>query len=168
MLHGKDTDNQPSPGMYITYHHNFFDTVTRRGPQFSYGKADFFNNYQHHWYEYGAASLDEAQFLSENNIYEAREGLVCIIPCPDPSPHGGANDFLVSKKALVNDWAVDQTVGYTRSAGDWLINGAEVTVHEPQEVFSRSDFYTAVPEPADPALKALIQAGAGPRTDWCQ
>jgi hypothetical protein len=29
MLHTSDSESDPSPGMHITYHHNFFDTVTR-------------------------------------------------------------------------------------------------------------------------------------------
>lgn len=168
MLHTSDTDGEPSPGMRITYHHNFFDTVTRRGPHFAYGLADFFNNYQYHWYEYGAACIDEGRFLSEANIYEAREGSFCVIPCPDPSPHGGGNDFVVSKKALSTDWAMDQTEGFTRSVGDWLLNGAQVDVNQADEVFERSDFYAATVVPANDVLRQAIVAGAGPRVGYCE
>jgi len=168
MLHTYDADQKPDPGKHITYHHNWFDTVTRRSPQFAYGKADFFNNYQYHWYEYGAASVDEAQFLSEANIYEAREGTVCIIPCPDPSPHGGGNDFIVSKKGLVNDWAPTNSVGYIRSVGDWKLNGAQVMEHQPSTVFQRITYYQATPEPADDALRQKIIQESGPRTQYCQ
>jgi pectate lyase len=167
MLHTYDMDENPDPGKHITYHHNWFDTVTRRGPQFAYGKADFFNNYQYHWYEYGAASVDNAQFLSEANIYEAREGTVCIIPCPDPSPHGGGNDFIVSKKGLVNDWAPKDSVGFIRSVGDWKLNGAQVTEHQPSTVFLRSTYYQATPEPANDALRQKIKLEAGPRKQYC-
>lgn len=52
MLHWKDADNQEAPGMRVTYHHNYFDKVTRRSPQFSYGLAEFFNNYLFQWYEF--------------------------------------------------------------------------------------------------------------------
>ncbi|MBZ0274375.1 hypothetical protein K8I61_20245, partial [bacterium] len=168
MLHTKDTDDNASPGMNITYHHNWFDTVTRRGPHFAYGKADFYNNWQYHWYEYGAASIDEAQFHSEKNIYEARPGAFCIIPCPDPSPHGGGNDFLVSKVALSNDWAQDQTHGYTRSVGDRLLNNAKVTVHQSQNVFWPGQFYAAIPEPSDDTLRTRLQNETGPRKDYCK
>jgi pectate lyase len=167
MLHTSDMDENPSPGMYITYHHNFFDTVTRRGPHFAYGRADFFNNYQYHWYEYGIAAIDDAQLLSEANIYEAREGEFCIVPCPDPSPHGGGNDFFVSKVAVSNDWAQDQTSGYVKSVGDSLLNGAQVAVRQPERVFDRADHYVAVPEAATPELAERIRAGAGPRTQDC-
>lgn len=167
-LHLDDVDENLVPGMHVTYHHNFFDTLSRRGPHFAAGKADFFNNYQYHWYEYGAAAIDGAQFLSEANIYEARPGRVCIPSCPDPSPHGGGNDFLVSKIALSVDWAQRTGNGYTRSVGDLLENDAEVTVNQPNQVFQRSTYYQATPEVADQALKQRIRDGAGPRTRYCR
>jgi pectate lyase len=168
MLHTSETDGGPSPGMRITYHHNFFDTVTRRGPHFAYGLADFFNNYQLHWYEYGAAAIDEAQFLSEANIFEARPGDFCLPACPDPSPHGGGDDFFVSKIAVSHDWAQDQTSGFVRSVGDLLLNGARVETNQAQRVFDRATYYDAQPEPATPELAARIRAEAGPRTGLCR
>ena len=168
MLHTSETDGGPSPGMRITYHHNFFDTVTRRGPHFAYGLADFFNNYQLHWYEYGAAAIDEAQFLSEANIFEARPGDFCLPACPDPSPHGGGDDFFVSKIAVSHDWAQDRTSGFVRSVGDLLLNGARVETNQAQRVFDRATYYDAQPEPATPELAARIRAEAGPRSGLCR
>ncbi|MCG3174075.1 MAG: hypothetical protein GMKNLPBB_02295 [Myxococcota bacterium] len=168
MLHTKTTDDKASPGMRITYHHNWFEKITRRAPQFAYGLADFFNNWHQHWYEYGAASIDDAQFLSENNIYEAREGTVCLKPCPDPNPHGGGNDFTVSKKAVVNDWAPDKTVGFVKSVGDRLLNDAKVTVHQPEKVFNRQTYYQAQVDPADDRLKETLRTRTGPRADYCK
>lgn len=168
LLHSVDDNDAFVAGMHITYHHNFFDTLSRRGPHFAGGKADFFNNYQFHWYEYGAASVDDAQFLSEANIYEARPGRFCVPSCPDPSPHGGGNDFRVSKIALSTDWAVRQSQGYSRSVGDLLENDAVVSQNQPNQVFQRSTYYQATPEIADQALKQRIRDGAGPRTDYCR
>ncbi|MCK6574986.1 hypothetical protein L6V77_28270 [Myxococcota bacterium] len=168
MLHTSDSESDPSPGMHITYHHNFFDTVTRRAPHFAYGKADFFNNYHYRWYEYGAASIDGAEFLSEGNVYEAREGEFCLVPCPDPSPHGGGNDFFVSKIAVSHDWAQDQSHGFVESVGDLLLQGARVETNEPERVFDRETYYAAAVEPATPALAARIRTDAGPRRDYCR
>jgi pectate lyase len=168
MLHTTDSEMQPSPGMRITYHHNFFDTLSRRSPHFAYGMADFYNNYHKHWYEYGAASIDDARFLSEANVYEARPGEVCVIPCPDPAPHGGGNDFFVSKKAVVNDWAPVRSDGFVKSVGDLLLNGALVATRQPERVFDRADFYVSAVEPATPELARRIEAGAGPRTTLCR
>ncbi len=168
LLHTVDDDDNFVAGMHITYHHNFFDTLSRRGPHFAGGKADFFNNYQLHWYEYGAASVDEAQFLSEANIYEARPGRFCVPSCPDPSPHGGGNDFRVSKVALSTDWAVRQSQGFSRSVGDLLENDAVVSQNQPSRVFQRGTYYPATPEVADQALKQRIRAGAGPRVAYCR
>lgn len=167
-LHQADNNDNLVAGMHVTYHHNFFDTLTRRSPHFAAGKADFYNNYQYHWYEYAAASIDEAQFLSENNIYEARPGRFCIPSCPDPSPHGGGNDFTVSKVALSTDWAVRNTQGFSRSVGDLLENDAEISENQPNRVFMRSTYYQATPEVADQALKQRIRDGAGPRNTYCQ
>jgi pectate lyase len=168
MLHTSDSESDPSPGMHITYHHNFFDTVTRRSPHFAYGKADFFNNYHYRWYEYGAASIDGAEFLSEANIYEAREGEFCLVPCPDPSPHGGGNDFFVSKIAVSHDWAQDQSHGNVKSVGDLLLQGARVETNEPGRVFDRATYYAADVDEATPALAARLRAETGPRRDFCR
>ena len=145
----------------MTFHHNYFNKITRRGPQLRYGIVDYFNNYQREWYEVGAASLSNGQFLSENNIYEARPGTVCITRCPDPNPGSDANDFVVSKRAVVNDWA-NVGLGNIRSVGDIVEQGAQITTHNPQQVFQRSTHYQATPEPASAALKQRIMQLAGP------
>lgn len=166
MLHWKDSDNNPAPGMRVTYHHNYFEKITRRSPQFAYGLADFFNNYVSQWYEFGAASNDKAQFLSEANIYEARPGAFCLPGCPDPNSPTHDSDFWVSKKALVSGW--DNDKGYSRSTHDLLLNDAKVEQYEPTRVFSRSTYYRATVEKADDALRTAIKNSAGPRTRYCR
>jgi hypothetical protein len=86
MLMWQNADKPAPPGMRVTLHHNFFDRMSRRGPQFSYGWPTFYNNYQFEWYEYGAGGIDGAQLLSENNIYEARPGTVLHRSVPGPQP----------------------------------------------------------------------------------
>ncbi|MBI3201278.1 MAG: hypothetical protein HYZ29_07005 [Myxococcales bacterium] len=164
-LNARDTNNAPSPGMRMTYHHNYLNRITRRGPQFHYGLCDFFNNYQYEWYEFGATSQYQAQFLSEANIYQARPGSVCLPACPDPNSPTGDSDFSVSKKGLISGW--DSEKGFIRSVGDLTLNEATVEQVDPQKVFSRSTYYAASPEPAGATLKAAIVAGAGPRTKYC-
>lgn len=166
MLHWKDSEDGPVPHMRVTVHHNFFEKITRRSPQFSFGLCDSFNNYLYHWYEYGSASNDTAQFLSEANIYEARPGLFCLPGCPDPNSPTHDSDFWVSKKALVAGW--DNTKGYIRSTGDLLLNDARVEQNEPTKVFSRSTYYSATIERADDTLRTAIKDGAGPRTRYCK
>ena len=165
-LHSQDTDSKPSPGMRITYHHNWFDGITRRGPLFYYGYADYFNNWQYHWYEFGASSNSGAQFLSENNIYEARPGTYCIPSCPDPNSPTGDSDYTVSKEALVSGWAGEP--GYIRSVGDLAQEGAKITTNEPTKVFTRAAHYAAKPDPAGPELKARLKASTGPRKTYCK
>lgn len=166
MLHWKDTDNDPAPGMRVTYHHNYFEKITRRSPQFSYGLADFFNNYVYHWYEFGSTSNDKAQFLSEANIYEARPGIFCLPGCPDPNSPTRDSDFWVSKKAIVSGW--DNEKGYIRSTKDLLLNDAKVEQYESGKVFSRSTYYRATIETADSTLRDAIKSGAGPRVRYCR
>lgn len=165
-LHQKDADNLPSPFMRITYHHNWFEKITRRGPLFYYGQADFFNNWQHHWYEFGASSNSGAQFLSENNIYEARPGTYCIPGCPDPNSPTGDSDYQVSKEALVSGWAGEP--GYIKSVGDLALEGAKITTNNPTKVFDRATFYEAKPEVANAELKARLKALTGPRKTYCK
>lgn len=165
-LHSQDTDDKPSPGMRITYHHNWFDGITRRGPLFYYGLADYFNNWQYHWYEFGASSNSGAQFLSENNVYEARPGTYCIPSCPDPNSPTGDSDYTVSKEALVSGWAGEP--GMIKSVGDVALEGAKITTKDPTKVFSRTTYYTAKPEPAGAELKARLKALTGPRKTYCK
>ena len=165
MLHWKDTDGNPAPGMRVTLHHNHFEKITRRSPQFSFGLADFYNNYLEHWYEFGAASNDGAQLLSEANIYEARPGTFCLPGCPDPNSPTHDSDFWVSKKALVSGW--DNAKGYSRSVHDFLINDAKVEQHEPSRVFARSTYYRARVDKADDTLRRALKDDAGPRVRYC-
>ncbi len=163
MLIGMASAAAESRGMEITFHHNFFDRLSRRGPQVSVGRAHFFNNYQFEWWEFGAASLGGAQFLSEGNIYEARPGSTCGLPfvgCTDPAPCGD-DDYEVSKVATSTDWATDSR-GYLRSEGDLTIDGAIVTTHEPSRVTAAGYAYTL--ETATTALAERLRTGTGPRT----
>lgn len=164
-LHTNDTNNNPSRGNRTTYHHNFFDRVSRRGPQFHWGMADFFNNYHYQWYEYGAASQKQAQFLSENNFYEARPGQFCA-SCPDPNNPAGDSDYEVSKVGLTSSW--DSEPGYIRSVGDVALQGAVLQQNQPQMVFQRAAHYPAVVDPANSALKQTLMTKTGPRRTYCQ
>ena len=166
MLMWQNIDGQPATGMRVTLHHNYFDRLTIRGPQFVYGWAHYYNNYQYQWYEYGAASLGGAQFYSEANVYEARPDNVCVPACPDPNPCGD-NDFVVSKLALVNDWA-ENGAGNVQSVGDLLLNDAEIQLNNPQAVFTPSSQYSYTAEPASMSLASRVAAQAGPRTTYCQ
>lgn len=166
MLMDKDAENGPTKGMRVTFHHNFFDRLSRRGPQFAYGQAHFFNNYQFEWYEFGAASIQGAQFYSEKNVYRARPGSFCPGNCPDPNPCGD-NDYTVSKEALVSDWATD-VKGFIKSVDDKLEEGAKIASSSPEKVFDPAAAYPYTAEPATDALAAAIKAGAGPRESYCK
>ncbi len=166
MLMGKNADGSPSTGMRVTLHHNFFDRITLRGPQFLQGLAHFFNNYQLEWYEYGAGGLGGAQFLSENNVYQARPGTYCFQSCPDENPCGD-NDFVVSKRALVHAWSSSGD-GSVRSIGDLALEGAVLEQNAPSAVFEPSAHYDYVAEPASEALAAAVAEGAGPRVSYCR
>ena len=163
MLHTNDTDSGPSYGNRTTYHHNFFDRTSRRGPQFHWGVADFFNNYHYQWYEFGAAAQNEAKFLSEANIYEARPGEFCL-QCPDPNSPTGDSDFEVSKVGLTSSW--DTNPGFVKSVGDVARQGAVLEQRMPELVPARP--YDAVIEPANDALIDAIKTKSGPRRTYCQ
>jgi len=153
--------------MELTFHHDYFDRISRRGPRVTEGRVHFFNNYQRHWWEYGVAAVWEAQLLSEGNVYEARPGRTCgsiFRPCRDPAPCGD-EDYEVSKVAVTNDWAADRR-GFVRSAGDLLLNDAVVSVNEPERVFTPGYGYEL--EEASMELARRIATGAGPRTDYCR
>lgn len=167
ILLGSDDDGRSTGGMQVTLHHNFFDQVTRHGPLIEHGLLDFFNNYQYRWFDYGAASLEDAQLLSEANIYEAMPGTICNPQCQDPNPFGGRTSE-VSKDALLTDLGWSSDSGYARSVNDLLLEGAEVEINQPQRVFSRSTYYLATPDPADEVLRDRLRTATGPRIDYCR
>jgi pectate lyase len=156
--------------MRVTAHHNFFDRISLRGPQFIAGQIHFFNNYQYHWYEYGAGGLGGAQFHSQANVYEARPGTICTPlsgSCADPNPCGDT-DYQISKEALVSEWSAGNGIGYTKSVGDLALNGAVLSVNDPTKVFDPSAVYGYTAEPATAALATKIKADAGPRAGYCK
>jgi pectate lyase len=160
-----DANQDPTPEMRVTFHHNFFDRITLRGPQFLCGRAHYVNNYQFEWYEYGASSLGGAQVLSENNIYEAIPGL--LYKNGDPNPCGDDDSWHpVRKEGFVVDWDSDGK-GYARSVGDLKLNDAIVQENEPGKVFDPYADYAYAADVADDALRQRIQTEAGPRTGYC-
>jgi pectate lyase len=155
-------------GSRMTVHHNFFDRISLRGPQFLSGWAHFYNNYQFQWFEYGAGSLKGAQMYSEANVYEARPGTSCFpLGCQDPNPCGDNEYGQVSKAALVTDWASNGT-GYSKSVGDLPLNGAVITETQPTTVFDPKKEYSYTAEPASAAFASKLKAEAGPRVDFCK
>jgi pectate lyase len=165
MLCWKDSDQNPTPGMRVTFHHNFFNRISLRGPQFIYGKAHYFNNYQFEWFEYGAGSLGDAEMFSEANVYQARPGTTCLPPCQDPNPCGDS-EWIVSKDALVTEWA-DNGKGRAKSSGDIALNDAKIDQHLPDTVFDPKQEYPYQADPAD-QIAALVSKQAGPRTQYCK
>ena len=152
--------------MEITMHHNYFNQLSRRAPQLSLGRVHLYNNYQRHWWEFGAASLVDGQMYSEANIFEARPGRTCGTPwspCQDPAPCGD-DDYTVSKEAISNNWASESAPGNVRSVGDLLLNDALIASRG--TVFTPAYTYTA--EPATMGLATRIQTEAGPRRTYCR
>lgn len=148
----------------LTFHHNWFERITKRGPFITYGRLHFFNNYQEHWYEWGARSKSQAQLLSEHNVYEARPGSVCFpTRCPDPNECGD-NDVQVDKRAII---ALESPAGYVRSTGDVALNEAVIETNEPTRVFDASAEYAYTLDPAA-GLAATLRAQTGPRTTYCR
>ncbi len=57
MLMWKDGNNEDSPGMRVSMHHNFFDRLTVRGLRFNYGRINYYNNYVFEWCDYSALQV---------------------------------------------------------------------------------------------------------------
>jgi pectate lyase len=170
LLMWQDQSGLATPGMHVTMHHNWFDRISLRGPQFVYGKLHFFNNYQDRWYEYGAGSFGGAQLYSEGNIYRARD--VCSLAdyalgaCADPNPCGDNQPFDGRTNGLVNDWA-GNGVGFTKSVGDLALTDAVLVESTPANVFDPSTYYAHTADVASETLAAQIVDESGPRVDYC-
>jgi len=166
----QDAEGSSTEGMHVTWHHNHFDHTTVRNPRFHYGRAHFVNNFIDEWWQSGAASYDGAQFFSEANVYLAADdcyGIPGVLPCIDDNPCAVNNDWYVDRSLAVISSGSSEP-GWIRSSGDLLLNGAQIEVTRPSEVFDPSESYTFAVEPATEALAAAIEAEAGPRRDWVE
>ena len=154
----KDRGGRIVSGMRVTMHHNLFDKTTRRNPNFAGGKLDYVNNYVRGFYEYGLGSFDEAQVLSEANVYEARSGWISF----SRDPNTGDYDFLISKLGMTLDWS-GRKAGRIKSKSDEARNGAKLKTRKENEVFERSGYYSLRVDRADERLRQALINGAGPR-----
>lgn len=157
----QDMNGDPTPGMEVTWHHNFFDRTTVRNPRLHYGKAHFYNNYLLEWWQYGANAVDGAQLYSEANIYEAADN--CVGRCVDANPCGDDNDLFVDRKVAVAFNEDGNPDGFTKSVADSLLNGARFAENRPTQVFDAPSRYPYVADVPDAQLAQRIAAEAGPR-----
>ena len=90
-----------------------------------------------------------------------------MLPCIDENPCAINNDWYVDRSlAVVTEGTAPE--GWVRSTGDLLLNGAQVAINRPSEVFDPADHYTLTVEPATESLAARIASESGPRTDWAE
>ena len=166
----QDVNGRPTEGMQVTWHHNHFDHTTVRNPRFHYGQSHFVNNYVDEWWQSGAASYDGAQFFSEANVYRAGDdcyGIPGVMPCIDDNPCAINNDWFVDRSMAVVTTG-SSAPGRVRGRGDLLLNGAQIEITNPSEVFEPTESYSFPVEVATEDLAARIAAESGPRTDWSE
>jgi pectate lyase len=155
--------------MRVTWHHNHFDGTSVRNPRFHFGRAHLFNNLWSDWWQYGAASYDNAQLFSEANIFRPAEncaGIPNVLPCEDENPCGDDNDWVVDRQKAIVSEGKDNVRGAVRSVGDLTHGASTVQVHRAGDVFDPGDTYDYDAEAANDALEARIREGVGPRVDW--
>jgi pectate lyase len=166
----QDEDGEPTAGMELTWHHNHFDHTTVRNPRMHYGRVHFVNNFVDEWWQSGAASYDGAEFFSEANIYLAADdcyGIPEVLPCVDENPCAVNNNWFVDRSlALVSSG--EAAAGLVSTTADLLLNGAEIEVNRPLEVFDPRESYSFTAETATESLAAIIASESGPRTDWSE
>lgn len=159
MLLWKDLKQQETSSMHITMHHNFFDQLTDRSPQFHFGKLHFYNNYNHHWYDNGVISLDNAQVYSESNIYRARQ---CVM-CPPDSTMCSQSQSSTPSTYAIRAHLNGSISGQVKSVGDFLLDGAKVEEANSSSVFDPRTHYTYNAQQATETLASYIQNTSGPR-----
>ena len=160
---GADSARTPTNGARITLHHNLFDQIGSELPRISFGRAHLFNNYFDRFYRFGAAALQRARILSEENIYEASSGGQCLEDCPTENR---CTEPLreISKRALITSGP--ETGGAAESRGDLLLEGARLETSG--RSFEPLADYAYPLEEAGETLRERISAGAGPRTSYCE
>ncbi|MCD6464810.1 PKD domain-containing protein [Candidatus Bathyarchaeota archaeon] len=137
MLIGNDPEAVEDKIIQVTLHHNFFYKTVQRTPRLRFGKVDIYNNYYFGWKSYAIGVELGGQVLVESNIFEAEGSTRVLNQMSNEEP------------------------GYVKLVNNRFLNGAAAQEYEPEKVFNRSDYYTAIIEPADDALKERIMAFAG-------
>jgi pectate lyase len=150
----------------VTFHHNYFERITKRHPRMHYARVHAYNNYYFEYWEYAVSVADDGEFRSEGNIYQAREGETCGVPfigCQNPAPCGDM-DWEVFKEGIDLDREDGHGRGKAVSIGDLLVN--EATVEQAGTIFTPDYSYEV--EVATPALAEHIRQNAGRRPAYCR
>jgi pectate lyase len=134
-LVGHSNTQVTDTAMYITYHHNYFDSTRQRNPRVRFAKVHIFNNYYRSNALYGVSSNMGAEIMVEGNYFEN-----VIIPT-ETSRDGSPPGFLVERDNIFINCGTPGTGG---------------TVFEP------STFYNYTLESAS-SIPGLVQqyGGAG-------
>lgn len=120
----------------VTVHHNLFDGTGQRHPLVRHAFVHAFNNVLRDWRHYGMQSSAGGQLFSHSNVFDAGDDTRGIVML---GSHQGA----------------------VRSAGDLLLDGAEVLQHRAADVPDPADDYEAAVETADEELQARVARRAG-------
>jgi pectate lyase len=144
--------SKTTSGIRTSYHHNWFDGVDARNPKVA-GEGviiHFWNNLISNWGEYASGINDGANFWAENNYYDkgAKSSNLAIIP-DYGVPSTGPNATYWPAKSV-------------KATGNMLVP-ANLSVRTLGTFPATAIAYDYVAEPANAALKAAIQAGAGAR-----
>lgn len=137
MLIGADPADIMDEAIQVTLHHNFFYETIQRHPRLRFGKVDAYNNYYYRCQSYCIGSTMRGRVLAEANIFEECSTIF-------QSSLGG-----------------DPEGGYIKLVGNLLISSGLCESVNPEKVFVREDYYTALVEPATEELKYRIIAYAG-------
>lgn len=134
-LIGHSNSQVTDTAMYITYHHNYFDSTRQRNPRVRFAKVHIFNNYYRSNALYGVSSNMGAQVMVEGNYFEN-----VLIPT-ETSRDGSPQGFLVQRDNIFINSGTPGTGG---------------------NVFEPSNFYDYSMNPAA-TVPGLVQqyAGAG-------
>ncbi len=166
VLIGVNGERGESAETEVTFHHNYFERITKRHPRMHYARVHAFNNYYFEYWEYAVSVADDGEFRSEGNIFQAREGETCGIPfvgCQNPAPCGDM-DWEVFKEGIDLDRESNHGRGKAISIGDLLVNDA--TVEQAGTVFTPSYEYAVAP--ATTELATHIREVAGRRANYCR
>jgi pectate lyase len=104
-LVGHSNTQVTDTAMYLTYHHNYFDSTRQRNPRVRFANVHIFNNYYRNNALYGVSSNMGAEVMVEGNYFEN-------VPIPtETSRDGSPPGFLVERNNIFINCGVPGTGG---------------------------------------------------------
>ena len=158
-------------GLYITYHHNWYDHSDSRHPRIRFYSAHVYNNYYDGNAKYGAGStLGSSVFMEANYFRNCKYPMMTSMQGTDVYAGGTKRDpknygtFSDEDGGTIKAYNNHMEGSYTfipYGAGKYMLKGKETSVGD---IDTKADFDAYVVESRDTKVPATVKSYAGANT----